>query len=260
MPGRPRSPTMTICNGFVEQFGVVEQSREREEIARDLAGKGLDDRLGAAAIGFFAGQDREPGQHPDQGAVAGRDGGIGGGFGARDQPLGVVGGKEIAARRLVPIMAIEDRRPSRGPASEARRRRSLRAAPARRGRDWHNRRRSPDAGPGRRASCASSRPSAPVMCRRMKSKARARELDPVRPLEDEPGIGHRRDHQPVPVGEHLVVEPGPHPRLARPEQQRAAARQLALGLRHRRVPACFDRLRMVLPFPIALPASRRRSA
>ena len=190
---------------------------------------------------------REPGQHPDQGAVAGRDRGIGGGLGAGDQRLGVVGRKKIAAARRVPIMPVEDRDPVARLREKRRRRRSPRGAPARRGTDWRNRRRSPDAGPGRRASCASSRPSAPVISPRTKSKAARASVDPVRPLEHHPGIGQRRDHQPVPVGQHLVVPARAAPAARAPATAGRGSAPVRARSRHRPAPANCSRLRMVWP-------------
>ena len=35
----------------------IDEAREREEIAADLAGEGADERLGAVAIGILAGQE-----------------------------------------------------------------------------------------------------------------------------------------------------------------------------------------------------------
>ena len=48
----------------------------------------------------------------------------------------------------------------------------------------------------------------------MKAKARSAIVEPGRLVEDLAGIGERRDHQAVPVGQHLVVEAGPHARCA----------------------------------------------
>src|SRR6516164_8497991 len=70
-----------------QQLDIVQQGGEREKVAAYLSGKRLEDRLGTAPIGLFAGQHGEPRQHADQGRVAGGDGGVGGRLGARDQPL-----------------------------------------------------------------------------------------------------------------------------------------------------------------------------
>jgi hypothetical protein len=70
-------------------------------------------------------------------------------------------------------------------------------------------------------------------------------------LEDYPRIGHRRNHQPIPVGEHLVIPPRPYPVLARLQQERPAGGQLPLGL----VIGAFGHLRPVenvFLFPIPL--------
>ncbi len=52
--------------------------------------------------------------------------------------------------------------------------------------------------------------------------------DPVRLIEQHAGIDQRRDHQPVPVRQHLVVEAGPHAAFARVEQDLAQMPELLL--------------------------------
>ena len=49
--------------------------------------------------------------------------------------------------------------------------------------------------------------------------------EPFRLIENDAGIDQRRDHQPVPVGQHFVVEAGPHAPGARLQQDRAQARK-----------------------------------
>ena len=54
--------------------------------------------------------------------------------------------------------------------------------------------------------------------------------DPLSAIERKPGFGERGDHQPVPVGEDLVIEPGADSRRARLQEQCTALRQLGLGV------------------------------
>ena len=50
-------------------------------------------------------------------------------------------------------------------------------------------------------------------------------VEPRRLGEEEAGVGERGDHQPVPVGEHLVVEAGPYARVADAEKFCAQRRE-----------------------------------
>ena len=98
-----------------------------------------------------------------------------------------------------------------------------------------------------------------VISRAMKSKARARHVDPVGLAEQRAGVGERGDHQPVPVGQHLVVEAGPHALLARARAAWRAAWRAAPrrpSLRGRRCEPVED----VVAFEIALRRSRRSAA
>ena len=54
--------------------------------------------------------------------------------------------------------------------------------------------------------------------------------DPTGVIERKPGFDERGDHQPVPIGEDLVVEPGADSRRARLQEQCTALRQLGLGV------------------------------
>ncbi len=54
--------------------------------------------------------------------------------------------------------------------------------------------------------------------------------DPLGAIEGKAGFGERGDHQPVPIGEDLVIEPGPDSRRARLQEQCTALRQLGLGV------------------------------
>src|ERR1700730_18949802 len=62
----------------LQQLDIVEEGCERKEVPLDLARKGLDNRLGATSIRLFPVQRRQPAENPDQSAIAGRNGGIGG--------------------------------------------------------------------------------------------------------------------------------------------------------------------------------------
>ncbi len=94
-------------HGLLRQLGIVDQGGKREEISPDLAAEGANDRFGSPVIRIIAAKDRQPGQHTDQCAVAGRHRGIGGGLRPRDQPWRVVGGEEIPATGRVPIVPVK---------------------------------------------------------------------------------------------------------------------------------------------------------
>src|SRR5215471_7260531 len=90
-----------------EQFGIVQQCRERKEVSRHFTGKRLDDRLSSSSVSVNAGQERQPREDSDQSAVAGGDGSVGGGLGAGDEPLSVLSGEEITAPGLIPIISVQ---------------------------------------------------------------------------------------------------------------------------------------------------------
>ena len=64
----------------------------------------------------------------------------------------------------------------------------------------------------------------------MKSKGALGGFEPVGAVEGVGGIGERRDHQAVPIGEHLVVEAGTNARCATREQLLAHLGKPLLGL------------------------------
>ena len=89
-----------------------------------------------------------------------------------------------------------------------------------------------------------------VMPCAMKSKARLAIVEPGRLAEHDAGIDQRRDHQSVPVGQHLVVEAGPHAARARREQFRAQRRPAALHPRRCAAPSC-ETIEDIVAFEIA---------
>ena len=210
----------------------------------------VEQPVGLLAPGVVAGQRGEPHQ-----VLRGDRVRIGGGVVAgrgrpHHQALGVVGGEEIAAVRRIGVVRVEARAARPAPARDRRARRSPRRAPARRGSWRRSRRRARDTAAGPRAR--NGRAGRPWSCARaMKSKARAAIVDPGRLAEHGAGIDQRRDHQAVPVGQHLVVEAGPHPLAARTSSSLArsmASRASSSSLRGK----LLSRLRIL--WPSKLPA------
>src|SRR3546814_10907748 len=99
-----------VCSSVL--LAVVDEGRERHEVLVEGAGESGDDPLGLVAVIVLAGQMEEPREDPDQGAVAGRRGAVGGGHGAGDEVRRVVGGEVIAAGRAR-VMRVEDCDPGR---------------------------------------------------------------------------------------------------------------------------------------------------
>ena len=64
-------------------------------------------------------------------------------------------------------------------------------------------------------------PVAIAHARRNERERARRHVEPGRLAERDTGIDERRDHQAVPVGEHLVVEPRPHARARAASSVRA---------------------------------------
>ena len=148
----------------------------------------------------------EPQQHVREHRVAGRDRVVVEVLRARDELLAVGGREEEAAALVVgEQLDREQREPARleQPAQRRRSRRAARAARARRSRSRRgSRRRSPSRPPGaeqaavgRRAGRAGTPPHADGG------------VEPVRPLQPPARLGERREREPVPRGDRLVVEP-----------------------------------------------------
>ena len=73
----------------LQQFVLVEQGAEAEEVAVQLAGEGGDDPIGLFPVSRIAGDVEEAGQDADHDAVAGGRGIVGGGLGADDHVSGI---------------------------------------------------------------------------------------------------------------------------------------------------------------------------
>ena len=84
-----------------------------------------------------------------------------------------------------------------------------------------------------------------------KGKSAGGKRDPTGVIEGKPGLDQRGDHQPVPIGEDLVVEPGADSRRARLQQQLAAPRQLGLGVCIGKV-GRLEPVQDIVAFPVAL--------
>ena len=99
----------------------------------------------------------------------------------------------------------------------------------------------------RPASCAAAgrRPRSSVS--RDKGEGARGERHPIGALEDETGIGERRDHQPVPIGQHLVVEPGPHPPARAPPAAARGSAPASASVASSARAGCASRLRIVWP-------------
>ena len=248
IPGRPRAagrrragssaaPTSTICTGFCTSSALFRKVASGKKLRASSPEKAATIASARRDRQSSPVRMREPGQHPDQRAVAGRDRGVGGGLDAGDQRRRCRWRQRNSRPPPRPSNAGRARRSSRVPGQEHRRRRSPRAAPARRGTDWRNRRRSPDGAPARRASYGSSRPSR-RSCRggQSRTRVRASAIQSGR-SNTSPAFGQRRDHQPVPVGEHLVVPARPHPRCARPATAARGTAPARARSRRRRAPA-----------------------
>ena len=165
-----------------------------------------NNRSACVAPGVVAGQRRQPHQVLRGERVRVGRGVVGGGGRPHHQAFGVVGGEEIAAGVGIGVVPIERAAARPAPDRDRRARRSPRAAPARRGSWRQNRRRGRETAAVLRArnGRAGRRWSS---CAAMKAKARCGHArsSPARRSSDA-GVDQRGDHQPVPVGQDLVVE------------------------------------------------------
>ena len=210
----------------MQQVGIVDQGRHRRETLADLAGEGAHQGAGALQIGIFRGQMIEPGEHPDEGAIARWRRIVMRRFVARDQLLAAIRAVKIAARFSVPILRVEDFQPS--PRALEEDRLGAHFVEHQRGArhlgviveefDLLNLAMASGMAQARAIGhlLGDIVPGAP--CRGQ----------PVGPLKDGGGKGERGDHHAVPIGQHFVVPTRPNPFVAHCQQRVAQRLQFSL--------------------------------
>ena len=208
----------------VQQLVAVDEGRKRHEIALEVAGESGDQGFGPFPVAVLSGQVVEPGEHPRHDRVAGRHGAVVRRLGAHDELFGIVGGQEIAAAFGVPVVPVQHLGPGLRLAQ-------IGAFPGRFGEQQgglahlgvvveRGRVAEPAVAPG---------VPEPAVLGHVPDDEGKGGLGGGQPgglAERRGGARQRRDHQAVPVGQHLVVPARPHPRAARRQEPGAQLGQL----------------------------------
>jgi hypothetical protein len=90
------------------QLEGADQGRQSVDIALQLAAERGEYLIAALAVDVVAGEVVEADQNLGEHGVAGRGRVIEGGLGAGDQVVDVVGGEEVATRRRIAVMGLDD--------------------------------------------------------------------------------------------------------------------------------------------------------
>ena len=194
------------------QVERIEQRHVAEQIALGRRQNALDQAVGLRAPDVVAREHSEPHQVLRRHSVRIGRGVVHGGMRPQQQIGGVIGGQVITAGVGVGVMGVEGALPAQRPFE-------IRPLAGR----FVKCQRRPDHG-GKIAGQAGKQQFAgapgmpePValghVCRDEIKSLPGHGL-PFRLVQDDPGIDQGGDHQPVPIRQHLVVEPGPDPFLS----------------------------------------------
>ena len=176
--------------------------------------KALATGASAFVIAQVAGQCGERGEVRELYGVGAGDGIVAGALEADDDIVRIIGGREVAAAGLIPIVPVENARPLLGVLEigfGSGRREEAEGRPSHVGVVGCGRRRFGETG-----TVGVEEPA--IVGREFCHDAvegTFGKREPFRPLEYDGGAGEGRDHQTVPVGEDLVVPSGPDARARR---------------------------------------------